>query len=407
MKLSYTWMISRRYLIGKKTFQAINIITWISTIGIGIGAAALLLILSVFNGFEDLLRGLYNSIYTDLKVIPAEGKYFFPDSAELATIRSWPEIEAFSQTLEETALLDYSGSQDICTLKGVDDQFRTVTSIDQVLLEGDFLLRQGDAHMAILGAGLAQRLNVNPENPFESLSIYLPNRKQSGPLDKPFNVQYAYPTGRFSIKQDYDYQYVFVSLDFIQRLLDAPGAVSGIEIKLRPGADGDAVKARLKKGFATPVEIRNKDEQNAAFFKLMNIEKWISYAVVSLTLILVSFNLISALWMIVLDKKKDISILQSMGSPPADVYRIFMRSGWLISLAGLVLGVLLAFGFYTLQKQYGIVPIPEGFVVDSYPIEMRWRDLLIVGATVFLIGTVASWMPARKASKIAAYIRKE
>lgn len=407
MRLSYTLLIAWRYILGKKTFQAINVITGISTIGIAIGAAALLLILSVFNGFEDLLKGLYNSIYTDLKVSPAQGKFFVPDSNDLATIKSWPEVSDFSLTLEETALLDYKGNQDICTLKGVDDHFKFVTSIDSVLLDGDFLLHQGEVELAIMGAGIAQRLNVDHLNPYEALKIFLPNRKQHGPLDKAFKEQHAYPVGRFSIKQDYDYQYVFVSLDFIQSLTDAPGAVSGIEIKLAPGANGDIIKKRLSDLMGNTVVIKNKNEQNAAFFQLMNIEKWISYAVVSLTLIIVSFNLVSALWMIVLDKKKDIAILQSMGSAPADVRKIFFRSGWLICFLGFVIGIGLAMLFYFLQKHYGIVPIPEGFVVDSYPIELRWIDIFIVGATVFVIGSLASWMPARKASKIAAYIRKE
>jgi len=407
MKYSYTWLIARRYLLGKKSFQAINIITGISTIGIAIGASALLLILSVFNGFEDLLKSLYNSIYTDLKIYPVEGKVFSPDSATLATIKSWPEVMALSLTLEETALLDYAGSQDICTLKGVDEHFNQVTSIDSVMLDGKFLLKQGDAAMAVMGAGIAQRLNVNPENPFEALSIYMPNRDQKGPLDKAFNVQTAFPVGRFSIKQDYDYQYVFVSLDFIQALLEEPGYVSGIEIKLKPGVDSEKMKEKIKPLFTIPVNVKNKNEQNASFFKLMNIEKWISYAVVSLTLIIVSFNLISALWMIVLDKRKDISILQAMGSSPSDIYKVFMRSGWMICLVGLGIGILLALGFYVLQKQFGIVPIPEGFVVDSYPIKLRWTDIITVGITVFLIGSLASLMPARKASKIVAYIREE
>ena len=407
MRMSYTFIIAWRYILGKKSFQAINMITAISTVGIAIGAAALLLILSVFNGFEDLLKGLYNAIYTDLKIIPREGKVFVPDSSELATIMSWPEVVSLSKTLEETALLDYAGNQDICTLKGVDDQFRNVTDIDSVLLDGEFQLKHGQAQLAILGAGLAQRLNVDHLNPYERLGVYMPNREQKGPLDDAFKVQYAYPVGRFTIKQDYDYQYVFVSLDFIQNLLDQPGAVSGIEIRLTYDADSEAVKERITELMRTPVVVKNKDEQNAAFFKLMNIEKWISYAVVSLTLIIVSFNLVSALWMIVLDKRKDISILQSMGSAPSDVRNIFLRSGWMICLIGLFIGVLLAIIFYYLQKSYGIVPIPEGFVVDSYPIEMRSRDILIVGATVFIIGTLASWLPARKASRIAAYIRKE
>lgn len=407
MRLSYTHLIAWRYLFGKKSFQAINIITGISMVGISIGAAALLLILSVFNGFEDLLKSLYNSIYTDLKIIPAEGKYFEPDSASIATIKSWPGIQSVSLTLEETALLDYEGSQDICTLKGVDDDFRNVTDINDVLLEGDFVLHQGDARMAILGAGISSRLGVNLQNPFASLSIYMPNRKQRGPLDMPFNVKHAYPSGRFSIKQDYDYQYVFVSIDFIRELVESPGAVSGIEIKLNAGADEDELREQLLTLFDHKVLVKNKDEQNAAFFKLMNIEKWVSFAVVSLTLIIVSFNLISALWMIVLDKKKDIAILQSMGSSPRDVRKIFMRSGWLICILGLFIGVMLAIAFYILQKQFGIVPIPEGFVVDSYPIELRWVDILIVGITVFIIGSLAAWLPARKASRIAAFIRKE
>jgi lipoprotein-releasing system permease protein len=407
MRLSYTVLIAWRYILGKKSFQAINIITGISMFGIAIGAAALLLILSVFNGFENLLKSLYNSIYTDLKVSPTEGKYFNPDAADLAAIKAWPEIAAVSVTLEETALLDYEGSQDICTLKGVDGSFRKVTEIDSVMVDGDFVLQQGDIALAVMGAGLASRLNVNLQNPYSTLSVYMPNRKQRGPLDKAFAVQYAYPIGRFSIKQDYDYQYVFVSLDFIRSLVDSPDAASGIEIKLNPDADPKAVKEKIKNLIKTPVNIKNKDEQNAAFFKLMNIEKWISFAVVSLTLIIVSFNLVSALWMIVLDKKKDISILQSMGSSPTDVRKIFMRSGWMICFLGLAIGIVLAVGFYILQKQFGIVPIPEGFVVDSYPIELRWIDILIVGVTVFIIGTLAALMPARKASKIAAYIRKE
>jgi len=407
MNLSYTLRIAWRYIMGRKSFQAINVITGISMVGISIGAAALLLILSVFNGFEGLLRSLYNAIYTDLKVTPIEGKYFYPDSARLAEIRSWPEIAGLSLTLEETALLDYDGNQDICTLKGVDTVFQRVADIEQVLLDGDFLLKQGSAYYAILGAGISTRLNVNHLNPFASLAVYLPNRDYKGPLDKPFNVKYAFPTGRFSIKQDYDYQYVFVSLEFIQDLLNETGAVSALEIRLAENSNIEKMKTRLHEALGVPVNIKNKDEQNAAFFKLMNVEKWISYAAVSLTLIIVSFHLVSALWMIVLDKRKDIAILQSMGSPPRDIKKIFMRSGWMISGIGLLLGVIMAVVLYMLQKQFGIVPIPEGFVVDSYPIELRIGDILTVALTVFIIGSLASWAPAVKASRIAAYIRKE
>lgn len=407
MSKAYTTLIAWRYMVSRKSFQAINIITGISTAGIAIGAGALMLILSVFNGFEDLLRSLYNSIYTDLKVFPAEGKFFAPDSAQVAAIRAWPEVAGASVTLEETALLDYAGNQDICTLKGVDGEFHRVTDIDSVMLEREFVLRHNDLQLAVVGAGLAQRLGIDVDNPYERLSVYMPNRQQRGPLDNPFRVQYAFPIGRFSIKQDYDYQYAFVSLDFIQALTNQADMASAVEIRLAPGAKEADVRARLPEMFDTPVQVRNQDEQNASFFKLMNLEKWISYAVISLTLIIVSFNLISALWMIVLDKKKDISILQAMGAAPGDIQAIFLRAGWLICGIGWLAGILLAVGFYVLQKQFGIVPVPEGFVVDRYPIELRWVDVFIVGITVFGIGTLAAWLPARKARRLEAYVRGE
>ena len=187
--MSYTFIIAWRYILGKKSFQAINMITAISTVGIAIGTAALLLILSVFNGFEDLLKGLYNAIYTDLKIIPREGKVFVPDSSELATIMSWPEVVSLSKTLEETALLDYAGNQDICTLKGVDDQFRNVTDIDSVLLDGEFQLKHGQAQLAILGAGHAQTLNDDHLNPYERIGVYMPKTQQKWPLDDAIKVQ--------------------------------------------------------------------------------------------------------------------------------------------------------------------------------------------------------------------------
>lgn len=407
MSAGFTTRIAWRYIIGKKSFQAIHLITGISILGIAIGACALLLILSVFNGFEGLLRSLYNSIYTDIKVVPASGKFFDPDSLTISTIRSWPEIEGASVTLEETALLDYDDNQDICTLKGVDDNFRKVTEIDSVVMDNPFVLHQGQAQFAFVGAGLAQRLNINTQNPYELLSIYLPNRNQRGPLDKPFQVQEAYPAGRFSIKQDYDFQFVFVSLDFIRTLAELPNSASAVEIKLKPGANENEVKAKLERAFKVPVIVSNKDQQNASFFKLMNIEKWISYAVVSLTLIIVSFNLICALWMIVLDKKKDISILQAMGASPQHIYQIFLRAGWMICGVGLVLGILIALIIYILQITIGLVPVPEGFVVDKYPIQLHVTDIFIVGLTVFVIGSLAAWLPAKKAASIEAFVRDE
>jgi len=405
--MRFAFDIARRYLFGKKSTNAIKVITGVSVIGISIGAAALVLILSVFNGFEDLLTGLFNAINADIRVTAMMGKTFDSDSIELAKIRSIDGIMEISQTLEEIALLDFNGTQDFCTVKGVDENFKNTTTIDSAMLDGIFALKKGTVDQMVLGAGIAHRLNINLGNPFDAVAVYAPNRKQRGPLDKAFKTQYAYPIGQFSIKQDYDYQYVFTNIEFLQRLLDLDGKVSALEIKLSPGASEKQVIRSLKKQLGPNFEIKNRYQQDEAFFKLMNLEKWISFAIISLTLIIVSFNLVGALWMIVLDKRKDISILKSMGSTREQIRQIFLNEGLLISGLGIVIGFILALSLYGLQKIFGIVPIPEGFVVDAYPTSIRWRDFIIVAITVLLIGFLASLLPSHRASKIKAYVREE
>ncbi len=405
--MNFSFEVARRYLFGKKSTNAINIITGVSVAGISIGAAALILILSVFNGFEDLLKNLFNSINADLKVSAEMGKTFSADSLDLEAIRNIDGIASVSRTLEEIVLLDFKGSQDFCTAKAVDDKYSETTTIDSAMLIGKFKLRDGNVEQIVLGAGIANRLSINTANPFDVVKVYAPNRKQRGPLDNAFTSRSAYPAGQFSIKQDYDYQYVFTSLEFLQGLLDQQGQVSAIEIRLDPGTSEKGVRNALRKQLGPGFRIQNRYEQDAAFFKLMNIEKWVSYAIISLTLIIVSFNLVGALWMIVLDKRKDISILKSMGSSASQVRQIFLNEGLLISGMGILIGIVLALIFYALQKTFGIIPIPEGFVVDSYPTSIRFIDFFIVTVTVLVIGFLASMLPSRKAARIQPYIREE
>lgn len=399
--------IARRYLFAKKSTNAINIITGISVTGIAIGTAALVLVLSVFNGFEDLILGLFSKFNPDVKVTASVGKTFVPDTVKLAKIKALAGVEYVSQTLEEIAFFQYRESEDFGTLKGVDNLYHKVTGIDSMIFEGGYRFREGDRNLAVLGGGMRNKLQVNIEDPFELLQVFMAKKESTGTLEQQFKKRFAYPAGTFKIQQDFDNQYILVSLDFARELVSADGQVSALEIKLKPGEDKaksiTAIRDILGPGF----EVKDRYQQDESFLKLMNIEKWMSFAILSMTLILVAFNMIGSLWMIVLEKKGDISILKSMGATDNTIQNIFLNEGLLLCLFGLIIGFGLAVGLYVIQKMYGIVSIPEGFVVNAYPISMRFWDLLAVTAIVLAIGLVASIPAALRAKKIPALMREE
>jgi lipoprotein-releasing system permease protein len=312
-----------------------------------------------------------------------------------------------SQSLEEVAFFEYRQSQDFGIVKGVDSLYRRVTGIDSTLFEGEFRLEDGNRHLAILGGGMRNKLSVNLDDPFEVLKIYMTKRETAGALDQQFVKRLAYPAGVFKIQQDFDNQYVLVSLDFARELLGAAREVSALEISFRPDANPAETIAAIRRTMGEGFLVKDRHQQDEAFFKLMNLEKWMSFAILSLTLVLVAFNMIGSLWMIVLEKKSDISILKSMGATDTSIRNIFLHEGLLLCLLGLGAGFLVAILLYFSQKAFGIVPIPEGFVVDAYPISMRLPDLLAVMSVVLVIGLVASVPAALRAKRIPALIREE
>ncbi|HLP93889.1 MAG TPA: FtsX-like permease family protein [Saprospiraceae bacterium] len=402
-------LISRRYLFARRSTNAINIITGISVLGMAIGTAALVLVLSVFNGFEDLLSDLFGHFNPPLKITAAKGKTFEVDSIQLAQIRALPGVEVLSQTLEEIAFFEHQGSQDFGVLKGVDDQFALVNGIDSdtTLIEGKYLLQDGERNCLVLGAGVRNKLSVNVENPLASVTVYMPEQ-QSGFLDKPFKTRLASPVGTFAIQQEFDSEYVLSNIDFVRELLESPpGAVSALEIKTTKGAQIPELKARIQAILGDSYVMKDRYEQNEAFFKVMQLEKWMGFAITSLMLLLMAFNTVGALWMIVLDKQRDISTLKSMGATDGTIRRIFLLEGLLLTLLGMVIGLLLAIILYVIQKQHGIVTIPEGFLVDSYPIAMRATDFIPITLTVLGIGLLASILPARRAAQVPAFLREE
>ncbi len=399
---------ARRYLFAKRSTNAINIITGISVVGVAIGTAALVLVLSVFNGFEDLLAGLFGHFNPELKVTPAKGKTFALDSLTLARIRALPGVLLVSETLEEIAFFEYDGSQDFGVLKGVDSLFARVNNIDSTLREGAYVLNMDDRNCAVLGAGVRNKLTVNVNNPLSTMTVYMPVTESGGALSSPFKTRLMYPMGTFAIQQDFDNQYVLTNLAFTRELLDAPpGTVSALEIRCHSKSDIARSKSEIRTLLGEDYVVKDEYEQNESFFKVMQLEKWMGFAITSLMLVLMAFNTVGALWMIVLDKQKDISILKGMGATDRTVHRIFVLEGLLLTLLGMGLGLALAVLLYVLQKQMGLISIPQGFLVDSYPIEMRWSDFLPVTATVLLIGLLATLLPARRAVQVPAFLREE
>jgi len=397
--------IARRYLFSKKSTNAINIISGISIFGLSIGTAALVLVLSVFNGFEDLITGLFSNFNPDVKIIPHEGKTFKSDSIKMVALRQLDGVAYASETLEEVAYFEYKGSQDFGILKGVDPYFYKVTQIDSTIREGVYKLQEGERELAVLGVGMRNKLSVNVDDYFSTITAYMLKRDKVGALGEPFRKRYIYPSGTFVIQQDFDSQYILSSLKFARQLLKARDEVSAIEIRLQDDANDAATLKQIRAIMGDDFIVKDRYMQDEAFLKLMNIEKWMSFAILSLTLLLVAFNLIGSLWMIVLEKKQDIAILKSMGADNPTIRNIFLSEGLLLCLLGIVIGFVLAIFLYLIQTNYGIVPIPDGFVISSYPISMRFWDFLIVGLTVITIGVLASVPPALRAQRITALIK--
>ncbi|MEZ4988077.1 MAG: FtsX-like permease family protein [Saprospiraceae bacterium] len=406
--MNISFSIARRYLFAKKTTNAIHIISGIAVFGIAIGTAALILILSVFNGFEDLFLSLYNSFNPDVTVSPAKGKTFVADSAWLDNIYRIEGVNVISQTLEEKALFDYKENKDIGLLKGVDEHYIRVTGIDTAIREGVYSLMLADVPMAVIGQGLRNKLGVDIEDPFSPLYIFWPKRKRGGIFNsRPFKSAQVQPVGTFLVQQDFENQYVLTDIDLVRDLLEAPGACTALEIDLSQGWDVPSTFERIREAVGEDFVVKNRYEQEDSFLKLMRIEKWLSFAIVGLMMLLVSFNMIGALWMIVLEKQRDIAILKSMGMTDQGVYRIFLYEGWLMCAVGILTGFVLAVTIYILQKTVGLITLPGGMLIDAYPVSLRWYDFPLVALTVFIIGWLAAIMPARRARRVSAIIHSE
>lgn len=398
--------IAKRYLFSKKSTNAINLITGISILGISIGTAALILILSVFNGFETLITAFLDNFNPDVKIQPVEGKYFADNDSTYYALASIAGVEAITKTLEEVAIFEYNGTSRIGVIKGVDDQFQKVNHIEGAITHGEFDVHDPDIAYAVIGDGIASQLSISIKNRLRPMTIYFPKRKKKSVLEKDFSVKDFYPTGVFSIQNESDYHYAIADLENVAPLLDRKSLLSSYEIKLSDTENPVAIQ-NIKKQMGPGFTVKDRFEQDSTYLKIMNIEKWMSFLIVSLTIIIVAFNLIGSLWMIVLDKKRDIATLKSMGATDDSIQKIFLYEGLLITFFGILLGFVIAIVLYLLQVNIGLISMAEGFIIDSYPIRLKITDFIIVFLSVFVIGLLASLGPANKAAKIPAFIREE
>lgn len=405
------FLFAWRYFKAKKSTNAINFIAWISIIAIIIGTTALIVVLSVFNGFEDLVKSLYSSFYTDLKISPSSGKSITLSQQQLDRLRGINGIRNFSLVVEEKAFVQNGDQNTVIYLKGVDDNYRYVTGVADHIVKGEYELGTKDDPRLILGSGIEGALGVQAERNIFLLNIYLPRKSTTEQLDQLNDISNdsIRTSSSFQIQQDFDNKYGITNINFMKRAMkwDA-NQFSGVEIKLKdPGAAND-IKKNVEKIFGNGYLVQTRFEQNQSFYSIMNLERWVIYGVLSLILVVAAFTMIGALTMLVLEKQKDISVLHSLGGNRRFIQKIFLSEGLLLAFIGTVAGMLLAALIVAAQIKYHLIALSGGsFLIDYFPVKLRSSDFLLVAATVFVIAFLASWLPSRKASIREFSLRSE
>lgn len=418
--MNLSLLFARRYFKSKKSTNAINIIAWISIAAIVIGTAALITVLSVFNGFEGLVKSLYSSFYTDLKVFPASGKVINLTPEQLQKLKGLigkgnDSIKNFSLVVEEKALLkkndSYKEYQNMVVLKGVDENYQYVSGVAQHIVAGNYDIGTLDTPRIILGTGIESSLNVLADRNIQPLTVYLPRKGTTEQIDLLNDISSSdiHTSAAFEIQQDFDNKYAITNLYFLKSVLKMkPDEYNGVEIALNDESQTKKVKARLEKLLGNKYSVRDKYEQNKSLYSVMNLERWAIYGVLCLILIVAAFNMIGALTMLALEKQKDIKVLHAMGAGKIFIQKIFLSEGVLLAFIGCVAGMLLALVIIFLQINFKLVPLNGGsFLLDYFPVKLRWMDFVLVGGTVFFISVIASWFPARKAATQELSLRSE
>ena len=396
--MNLPFYIAKRYLLAKKSQNAINIITAISMAGVAVGTMALVVVLSVFNGFDSIVKALYNSFDPELKVSLVEGKTFDPGGYAFDEVYRHPGVAHYSEVLEENVLLRYGDRQYIATVKGVDDSFQEVTGIDSMIIEGEYRLWDKNRPKAVVGLGIAYHLAIGL-NFLNPINIYVIKRTGNISMnpEQAINRRFIFPSGFFTVEQEINSKYIIVPLSFARDLLEYRTEVTAIELDLNDDYDPLLVQQELSAMLGGEFKLRNRSEQNELFYRIMRAEKWAIFFILSFILVIASFNIIGSLTMLILDKQKDIDTLDSLGASTKLIKKIFLLEGWLISISGAVTGLVLGSFISWLQAEYGLVKLSGSgsFIIDAYPVVFLFGDVIKVFFAVLMIGFLAAWVPVR------------
>lgn len=404
--MNFPFYIARRYLFSKKSHNAINVISGISVCGVALATLALVCTLSVFNGFQDLVSNLFTAFDSELKIVPATGKVFDGQDKAIAAIRKMPEVDLVSESLEDNALVQYQGRQAMAVIKGVEDNFEELTPIDTILFgRGELLLHDEVVDYAIPGVQLLATLGTGIRF-LDPLEVYAPKRGAKVNMANPaasFTGGNLFSSGLvFAVNQEkYDGSYILTSLKFARQLFQYTTEVSAINLKMKEGTDIDAFKRKLEKHLGERFRVLDRYEQQADTFRIMKIEKFISYLFLTFILMIACFNVIGSLSMLIIDKRDDVVTLRNLGANDRQIVRIFLFEGRLISFIGAVSGIVLGVLLCWLQQTFGLISLGAAgsFIVDAYPVSVHWEDVALIFFTVLAVGFLSVWYPVRYLSR--------
>ena len=399
--MNFPFFIAKRYFSTKNNSNFVHIISWVSLFGVAIGTTALILVLSVFNGFEQLVLSMYNSFDPHLKISSAEGKTFNPESIK-TLISANNEIAVSAFVLEEKVLLKYQEKEFIATVKGVSANYSQLANFDSLIIEGNYINENDYQNVAVVGTGVAYYLSMGLGAVFEQLQVFVPNRNSKTLLNPQtaFKHSTVKPVGIFRIQAEIDEQYIITPLAFIQQLSEKESEVSAIEIKLKNADNMLLVQQQLKEALGQAYSVKNRLEQQAILYKILNTEKLVVFLILLFIMIIATFNIIGSLSMLILDKKEDILTLKSFGATQQQIQSIFFNKSMLTILAGASSGLLIGIAVGFLQQTFGFIGMGGGnFVIDVYPISFSILDVLLVFSSVIFIGLLASWYPSIQLTK--------
>ena len=393
--------IARRYLFAKKSHNVINIISAISAVGMAIGTAALIIILSIYNGFDELVKSTLSNVEPDILITPAKGKVFIPEGEAFDRIKDNPLVGEYNLILQENVFVDYDGHQGIAKAKGVDSAFEAESPLAEHITNGEFSLHKGQLPQMVVGAGLAYKMGMNPAF-LASAELYFPIRDRNFSLANPaasIETVRMRPSGIFSVNQQIDDDLMIVPIEEMRKLLGYEEEVSGVEIRLAEGSTAKDIRSAIKhiqKELGPEFKVLDRFRQNPSLYKMMRYEKAAIFLILIFVIIIIALNIFGSITMLIIEKKDDIETYRSLGATDQMLRRTFTLEGWLISLLGLAAGLVVGIGFSLAQQHFGFIKMPGSFLVNAYPVILQWQDVLATIIGVALIGYIIALLPVRR-----------